>query len=174
MIFWTFSDQLLQDTVGEDGFSPTRLAFEVLTFPKGIGWCGTSGRFPQQGRPVPPAPAARFPQNSILATQKQLGACLGGHESPCGNGDTQIPTYVGIGAISMCSPSQNNILAAEKTLGRVSGGIKSPCGNGDMHFLGFPNKNTVFSYVKTLGRVLGGHKKPLREWGHAKTEFLGI
>ena len=40
-------------------FSPTRLAFGVLTFcSKGIGWCGSGGRFP---RPVPLAPAAGSP-----------------------------------------------------------------------------------------------------------------
>ena len=49
------------------------LPLGFLLFVKGIGWSCTSGRFPQRRRLVPPAPAARFPQNSILAAQKHLG-----------------------------------------------------------------------------------------------------
>ena len=86
---------------------------------------------------------------------------MGGIKSPCGIGDTQIPTYVGIGAISVCVPSPNSILAAEKALGRVFGGIKSPCGNGDTHPLGFPHKIGVFSYGKNPGACfLGAQKAP--------------
>ena len=58
------------------------LPLGFLLFLKGIGWCGAGGRFPRDRPPVPPAPAARFPQNSIFAAQKHLGACFWGHKKP--------------------------------------------------------------------------------------------
>ena len=72
-------------------YSPTRLAFGVLTFSKGIGWGWAGGRLPHDRRLVPPAPAARFPQNSISAAQKHLGACfLGAYKALAGMG-TRTP-----------------------------------------------------------------------------------
>ena len=64
--------------------------------------------------------------NQHLAAQETLGRVFGDGKSPCGNGDTQIPTYVGIGPINLRFPSQNVILAAEEALGRVFQGHKRP------------------------------------------------
>ena len=79
--------------VWEVRISPTSLAFGVLTFSKGIRWCAAGGRFPRRRRPVPPAPATRFPQNSILATQKHFGACFFGHKKPLREWGHALPRF---------------------------------------------------------------------------------
>ena len=61
------------DSLSENYYSPTRLAFGVLTFCfKGIGWCRTGGRFPRQRRLVPPAPAAGSPKTAFYLHKNTL------------------------------------------------------------------------------------------------------
>ena len=97
-------------------FSPTRLAFGVLTFSKGIGWCVLGGRFPQRRRLVPLAPAARFPPNRILAAQKNLGACLWGHKKPLQEWGHALPRF----------SSQKHGFGLQKNPGACFWGHKKP------------------------------------------------
>ena len=98
----------------------------LLSVLKTIGRCCTSGRFPRRRRLVPPAPAARFPQNSILAAQKHFGSCYWGHEKPLRG--HALPRF---SSHKLCFFSYG------KSLGRVLGNMKSPCGKHAASHPGF-------------------------------------
>ena len=131
-------------------FSPTRLAFGVLTFSKGIGWCRTSGRFPRRRRLVPPAPAARFPQNSILAAQKHLGACFWGHKKPLREWGHALPRF----------SSQKHSFGLYKSPGACFWGHKKPLREWGHALPRFYSQKHGFWLQKTLGRAFGGTKIP--------------
>ena len=74
------------------------------------------GRFPRDGPPVPPAPAARFPPNSTLATQRHFGACFLGHKKPLREWGRALLRF----------SSQKHSFWLCKSLGACFGGHKKP------------------------------------------------
>ena len=106
--------------------SPTRLAFGVLTFSKGIGWSWASGRFPRDRPLVPPAPAARFPPQSILAAQRHLEACFWGHKKPLREWGHANPNICWDRCEKRMFLYQKQHFGCGKSLGACFGGHKKP------------------------------------------------
>ena len=112
----------------------------------GVGW----GMFPRCRRLVPPALAARFPPNTILAPEKHFGACFGGHKKPLREWGHALPSF----------SSQKHSFQPQKNAGAYFGGHKKPLRE-------WGHQNLCFYLQKKPWGVFWGYEKPLREWPHA-------